>query len=43
MEEKLEEDYDVVVDDEVELSFDEGLVGVGVVDKDDMEDVDWYR
>lgn len=43
VEEKPEEDYDVVADDEAELSPDEGPVGAGAVDKDDMEDADWYR
>ena len=43
VEDKLEEDYDVAADDEAELSSDAGPVGDAVVDKDDMEDADWYR
>lgn len=40
---KPEEDYDVVADDEAEMSPDEGPVGGGGVENDDMEDADWYR
>lgn len=40
---KVEEDYDVLVDNEVEMSFDGGLIGVCGLRNNDMEDVDWYR
>jgi ribosome biogenesis protein SSF1/2 len=44
VEEKPEEaDYDVVADDEDEMSADEGATGAGHKDDDDMEDADWYR
>ncbi|KAG0584154.1 hypothetical protein M758_3G188900 [Ceratodon purpureus] len=43
VEDKPDGDYDVVADDEAELSPDEGPVGAGGVDPDDMEDADWYR
>jgi ribosome biogenesis protein SSF1/2 len=43
VENKPEEDHDVVADDEAGLSPDEGPVGAVGVDKDDMEDADWYR
>jgi ribosome biogenesis protein SSF1/2 len=38
------EDYDVVADDDLSDADEEGpAVGAGGVDKDDMEDADWYR
>lgn len=43
VEEKEEEDPEEVADDEGEMSADEGAVGAGPADNDDMEDADWYR